>query len=550
MESLQEDVRNVISASHPIVYFRTDEEIEVLRIISQEAADYLLFSYDEIDGVRWLNERNYKNNRRVLLRVRNQLESLKPDFLEALSFIRDISRSERTIFVVLSADTLMKEENPQSQKSIRFIKNLVNEIKGDLVEDEESLLLSIFLISDKLLIPSLLEKDILVFEADYPSRDEIREILDEFLEMQDLSLSDELKVEFVSALQGLTRSEIENLLFLAVINDGVLDDKDVDLFINYKKQIVRKNAIIEYIDVRKLPTDIGGLKNLKEWLERKRDIFKNLDTAIKYGVDIPKGVLLFGMPGCGKSLASKYTAKLMGLPLLRLDMGRIMGPYLGQSEENLRKAIKIAESIAPSILWIDEIEKALAGVKGGSSDTVVRIFGALLTWMQEKEKPVFVIATANDISAIPPEFLRKGRFDEIFFVDFPDDKSIKEIFEIHFKKRGKNTNSIDLERVLEELRRKLNELEGKLSNHKGSGGQEDFKVLKKLLKEGKGYSGADIESIVSEVVENAFLNGKETISTEDVIAVVRKSKPIVETLKDKIGDLYDRCEKIGAQPAD
>ena len=550
MKSLQEDIKNVISALHPIVYFRTDEEIEVIELISQAAADYLLFSYDEIDGVRWLNERNYKNNRRVLLRVRNQLESLKPDFLEALSFIRDISRSEKTIFVVLSADTLMKEENPQSQKSIRFIKNLVNEIKGDLVEDEESLLLSIFLISDKLLIPSLLEKDMLVFETDYPSRDEIREILDEFLEMQDLSLSDELKVEFVSALQGLTRSEIENLLFLAVINDGVLDDKDVDLFINYKKQIVKKNAIIEYIDVRKLPTDIGGLKNLKEWLERKRDIFKKLDTAIKYGVDIPKGVLLFGMPGCGKSLASKYTAKLMGLPLLRLDMGRIMGPYLGQSEENLRKAIKIAESIAPSILWIDEIEKALAGVKGGSSDTVVRIFGALLTWMQEKEKPVFVIATANDISAIPPEFLRKGRFDEIFFVDFPDDKSIKEIFKIHFKKRGKNTNSIDLERVLEELRRKLNELEGKLSNHKGSGGQEDFKVLKKLLKEGKGYSGADIESIVSEVVENAFLNGKETISTEDVIAVVRKSKPIVETLKDKIGDLYDRCEKIGAQPAD
>ena len=554
MKSLREDIRNVISASHPIVYFRTDEEIEVIELISQAAADYLLFSYDEVDGVRWLNERNYKNNRRVLLRVRNQLESLKPDFLEALSFIRDISRSERTIFVVLSADTLMKEGNPQSQKSIRFIKNLVNEIKsGDLasdVEDEESLRLSIFLISDKLLIPSLLEKDILVFEADYPSRDEIREILDEFLEEQDLFLSDDLKMEFVSALQGLTRSEIRNLLYLARQNNNVLDERDVDLFIDYKKQIVRKNAIIEYIDVRKLPTDIGGLKNLKEWLERKRDIFKKLDTAIKYGVDIPKGVLLFGMPGCGKSLASKYTAKLMGLPLLRLDMGRIMGPYLGQSEENLRKAIKIAESIAPSILWIDEIEKALAGVKGGSSDTVVRIFGALLTWMQEKEKPVFVIATANDISAIPPEFLRKGRFDEIFFVDFPDDKSIKEIFKIHFKKRGKNTNSIDLERVLEELRKKLNELEGKLSNHKGSGGQEDFKVLKKLLKEGKGYSGADIESIVSEVVENAFLNDKETISTEDVIAVVRKSKPIVETLKDKIGDLYDRCEKIGAQPAD
>ena len=207
-----------------------------------------------------------------------------------------------------------------------------------------------------------------------------------------------------------------------------------------------------------------------------------------------------------------------------------MGQYLGQSEENLRKAIKVAESIAPSILWIDEIEKALSGVQGGTgNDTLARIFGTLLTWMQEKEKPVFVIATANDISNIPPEFLRKGRFDEIFFVDFPDDKSIKEIFEIHFKKRGKSIDSIDLEKFLVGLRKKLKE----------------FKDLKD-----KGYSGADIESIVSEVVENAFLNDKETISTEDVIAVVRKSKPIVETLKDKIGDLYDRCEKIGAQPAD
>jgi SpoVK/Ycf46/Vps4 family AAA+-type ATPase len=190
----------------------------------------------------------------------------------------------------------------------------------------------------------------------------------------------------------------------------------------------------------------------------------------------------------------------------------------------------VAESIAPSILWIDEIEKALSGVQGGAgNDTLARIFGTLLTWMQEKEKPVFVIATANDISNIPPEFLRKGRFDEIFFVDFPDDKSIKEIFEIHFKKRGKSIDSIDLKKVLDELRKKLKE----------------FKDLKD-----KGYSGADIESIVSEVVENAFLDGKETISTEDVIKVVKESKPIAETLKDKIKILKELCKKIDAKPAD
>ena len=528
MKSLQEDIRNIISASHPIVYIQTDEELEVLKIISEEANEYLLFSYDEIYGIRWLNEKSFKSNKKVFLRVKNQIESLKSDFLETLFFIRDIAQFEKTILVILSADTLMKEENPQSQKNVRFIKNLINEIKGEKGENlasdtdnEDSLMLSIFLISDKLLIPSLLEKDMFVFETDYPTRKEIGEILNKFLEEHKLAISDELKIEFVSALQGLTRSEVDNLLFLALINDSVLDDKDVDFFIDYKKQIVKKNAIIEYVDVRKYSTDIGGLKNLKQWLEKKKNIFKNLDRAIECGVDIPKGVLLFGMPGCGKSLAAKYTAKLMGLPLLRLDMGRIMGPYLGQSEENLRKAIRIAESIAPSILWIDEIEKALAGVKGGNSDTVVRIFGTLLTWMQEKEKPVFVIATANDISGIPPEFLRKGRFDETFFVDFPDKESIKEILKIHLKKRGK---------------------EKYLSNI-------DFEKVVKAMEEG--YAGADIEAIVSEVVERVFLEGREEITTEDILKVIKEGivKPISQTLKEKIEELRSTYKNLSAQPA-
>jgi SpoVK/Ycf46/Vps4 family AAA+-type ATPase len=515
MESLQEDVRNVISASHPIVYFRTDEEIEVLKIISQEAVNYLLFSYDEIDGIRWLNEENFENERKLRLRIRNQLEGLKPNFSEALSFIQDISQSERTIFVILSADTFIKDENPQSQRYVRFLKNLVNRI------NYEGLLLSIFLVSDRLILPSLLEKDMLIFETDYPNRREIRKILDSFLEERSLSLSEVLKSEFVSALQGLTRSEIENLLFLAVSSNGVLDESDIEFFINYKRQIVKKNAIVEYIDLRKLSTEIGGMKNLKKWLEKKREIFKELDKAVSSGVDIPKGVLLFGMPGCGKSLAAKYTAKLLGLPLLRLDMGRIMGPYLGQSEENLRKAIKIAESIAPSVLWIDEVEKALAGVKGGNSDTVVRIFGTLLTWMQEKTKPVFVIATANDISGIPPEFLRKGRFDEIFFVDFPDKESIKEIFKIHLKKRkkGKFIDSIDFDRIVYEMR--------------------------------EGYAGSDIEAIVSEVVERAFLGKKEEVTTEDILNVIKSGviKPISETLEDKIEELRRTYKNISAQPA-
>ena len=512
---LQENIRTAIVASHPLVYIQTEEEEKAINLILAESYDYLLFSYDEVDGIRWLNEESFENDRKLRLRIINQIEGLSSNFHESLSFIRNISRSERTVLIVLSADSFLREENPESQKNVRFFRNLVNEIKrGDL-------LLTMFFISNKLSIPSLLEKDTLVYETSYPDRKRIREILEKFLKENSLTLVDSLKNEYVSALQGLTESEIENLLYLAFSNDSTLDENDVDFFINYKKQIVKKNAIIEYIDLRQLPIEIGGLKNLKKWLERKKVIFKNLDEAVNNGVDMPKGVLLFGMPGCGKSLTCKYTAKLLGLPLLRLDMGRIMGPYLGQSEENLRKAIKIAESIAPSILWIDEIEKALAGVKGGSSDTVVRIFGTLLTWMQEKTKPVFVIATANDISGIPPEFLRKGRFDETFFVDFPDKESIKEIFKIHLRKRGKGEylDRIDFDKIVSEMK--------------------------------VGYAGADIEAIVSEVVERAFLDGRREITTEDILDVVKSGtiKPIAETLKDKIEELRKKFQDISAQPA-
>ena len=514
MDSLREDIRTVITASHPISYFKTEEEQESLDLILEEAKDYIVFSYDEVDGVKWLNEQNFENNKSLRLRIRNQIDGLNTRFLEALSFVRDVSREERVIFLLLSADTFLREENPDSKRNIRFLKNLVNEIKkGDI-------LLTIFLISNQLVLPSNLEKETLVFEFSYPDRKGIHDMLEKFLEENGLYLIEDLKNEYVSALQGLTKSEIENLLYLALSNDSTLDDKDIDLFINYKKQVAKKNSIVEYVDLRNVPVEIGGLKKLKEWLKRKERIFRNLDKAIEMGVDVPKGVLLLGMPGCGKSLTAKYTAKLLNLPLLRLDIGRVMGPYLGQSEENLRKAIQIAESIAPSILWIDELEKAFSGVKGGSNDTLVRIFGTLLTWMQEKTKPVFVIATANDVSNIPPEFMRKGRFDEIFFVDFPDKEAIKEIFKIHLKKRGKGNciKNIDFDKILSRMK--------------------------------EGYAGSDIEAIVSEAVERAFVEGKETITTEDIMEAARLIKPMSEIMKN-VNEFREKLLKeFSVQPAD
>lgn len=254
--------------------------------------------------------------------------------------------------------------------------------------------------------------------------------------------------------------------------------------------------------------DIGGLDNLKKWLKRKAHVFKDLNNALEYGVDIPKGVLIVGLPGCGKSLNAKATAKLFGVPLLRLDMGRLLGKYVGESESNMRKAIKLAEAISPCVLWIDELEKAFAGIgNGGNAEVATRLFGYFLTWMQEKNSPTFVVATANDISNLPTELLRKGRFDEIFYVDLPDTAERKKIFEIHLSKRRKaDVASIDFD----ELSRKT-----------------------------EGFSGADIEGIVKESIETAFVLGKGQVTTKDIIASIENTTSLSVLFKDKIKALSE-----------
>ena len=264
--------------------------------------------------------------------------------------------------------------------------------------------------------------------------------------------------------------------------------------------------------------DIGGLDYLKEWLVRKSKIFANLDKAIKFGVDVPKGIMIIGMPGCGKSLAAKATASLFEIPLVRLDVGRLLGKYIGESEENMRNALKLSEAISPCVLWIDEIEKAFAGIGGvgGGSDVTTRLFGQFLTWMQEKENTVFIVATANDVSKMPPEFLRKGRFDELFFVDLPNGEERRKILDIHLKKRKKWNKNID---------------------------------SIALIKETEGFNGADLEAVVKDTIELAFINGKEEITTEDLLNSVKDTKSISSTLKDQIEEIRKTIKKIDIKPA-
>lgn len=258
-------------------------------------------------------------------------------------------------------------------------------------------------------------------------------------------------------------------------------------------------------NVKEKKEDIGGLDNLKKWLDRKAVIYKDIDRAMKFGVDMPKGVLIAGIPGCGKSLTAKVTSAMFEVPLLKLDMGRIMGKYLGESETNMRKAIELAETISPCVLWVDELEKGFAGTDGSGHEVTMRLFAAFLTWLQEKTSPVFVVATANDISKMPPELLRKGRFDDIFYVDLPNKSERRSIFDIHIRKRRpSDLAKIDFDRITDKT---------------------------------EGFSGADIESVVVEAVEDAFANGQNGLTTENIVKCIETTKSLSDIMKDKIEDL-------------
>lgn len=316
---------------------------------------------------------------------------------------------------------------------------IVSKIKGLVRLINQGADAAVVIVSVSIIIPKVLEKFITILEMDYLNTDEIKDIIKNFIREQTsfTDVDESLVEEFALAFKGLTEFEILNLLALSYADDGELDRKDLRVIFEQKQQMIKKAGILEMIPLKETIEDIGGLENLKEWLIRKAKVYKNIDKAKKYGVDMPKGVLIAGVPGCGKSLNAKAAASLFGVPLLRLDMGRLMGKYVGESEGNLRSAIALAEAISPCVLWVDELEKAFAGIggMGGAAEVTTRLFGNFLTWMQEKDSATFVTATANDITKLPPELLRKGRFDEIFYVGLPDSTEREKIFRIHINKR-------------------------------------------------------------------------------------------------------------------
>jgi SpoVK/Ycf46/Vps4 family AAA+-type ATPase len=298
--------------------------------------------------------------------------------------------------------------------------------------------------------------------------------------------------------------EAENVFARILVRSRRLDGEGVNEVLTEKQQIIRKSGLLEYFSPEERFDNVGGLNILKDWLEKRA--LALTPEARAFGLPQPRGVLMLGVQGCGKSLCAKAVASHWQLPLLRFDIGRMFGSLVGSSEENIRKAIAVAESVAPAILWVDEIDKAFAGLAGSASTdggTGSRVLGSFLTWLSEKKAPVFVVATANDISNLPPELLRKGRLDEIFFVDLPSQKERSEIFAIHLRKRGRPLELFNLDQLAE------------LSPH---------------------FSGAEIEEAINSALYDAFYASRD-LSPIDVMQAVRQTVPLATTMAEQIDGL-------------
>jgi ATP-dependent 26S proteasome regulatory subunit len=368
------------------------------------------------------------------------------------------------------------------------------------------------LLSPTLTIPPELEKEISVLDVPLPTARELLDLLKEIVTVvrkgnrAQVNLSKDDAEQIIKAALGLTLSEAENAFARAIATDGRLDRGDIQLVLDEKRQVIRKAGLLEYYPTDERLENVGGLENLKAWLQRRAVAFG--EPARKFGLPEPKGLLLLGVQGCGKSLTAKAIAATWRLPLLRLDMGRIFSGLVGSSEENLRRAIRVAEGVAPAVLWVDEIEKGLSGVgSSGFSDggVTARVFGTLLTWLQEKTAPVFVVATANRIELLPPELLRKGRFDEIFFIDLPATPERKEIFTIHVGRRGRDPARFD---------------------------------AAALAALAEGFSGAEIEQAVVSALYDAFAEGTD-LTQSHVEKAIRESVPLAATMREEIAKLRD-----------
>lgn len=440
----------------------------------------------------------------------------KGSVMAALDRISKTAVEEYTIFVLRDLHPVLK--SPYSSTSapvIRELRNLTRELKRSKK--------TIVLTSHALELPEELKEEVTVIDFPLPNIQEINHLISHVVEKpEQLQVSGLAKEQLVKACQGLSRARIGRVLAKALAAKQQINESDIDGVLEEKQQAIRQTGILEFCNYRESLKNVGGLENLKQWVKMRQDAFT--DEARRYGIPNPKGVLLVGIQGTGKSLSAKTIACEWRLPLLRLDTGRLFGGIVGESESRVRQMIQLAEAIAPCVLWIDEIDKAFGNIiSGGDGDsgTSRRVFGSLITWMQEKTSPVFIVATANNVRILPAELLRKGRFDEIFFLNLPSESERQDIFKVHLQRlRPTRLRDFDLE---------------------------------VLAKSAENFSGAEIEQVVIDGLYRAFgtfVNGqRRDLTTEDVLRSIEDTVPLAAIARSQIEDLKRWAAEAGARTA-
>ena len=475
--------QKMIDVNTPIIYINDYDFVRIDEIIVEIVGNSKVFEWNPATGTT-----NFKTKESQGLGENDTLEQFLRD-----KYTVDVNLKEK--FLVLK-DIQDFIEEPA-------IKSLLQLIAQRKLYDRDYNT-TVIIVSSVLKVPQELEKYVSYLEIPFPEDDEINQLIDEHVEVNCYdNFKDEDRKKLMPSLKGMTSFEIDRMLDMAMSSNGSLSAEDTEMILQQKKAMVKKSGLLELIDTPEKMDGIGGMKALKEYLKNKSKVISDLPKAMEFGVSIPKGVFIVGMPGCGKSLCAKASAALFNSPLLKLDMGSMMGKYVGESEGNLRKAIKIAEAAAPCVLWIDEIEKAFSGV-GGNNDIMTRMFGYFLSWMQEKQTSVYVIATANNADNLPPELKRKGRFDEIFCVNLPDKEERKDIFKIHLKKKKKSLDDASLNSICQIT---------------------------------DGFNGADIESVVNEAVEECFLSGVRELSKNVLEDIARQTISISKSCKKQIDNM-------------
>lgn len=492
MEDVFQKLILMIRAYYPVLYlhsyeyYRTKQKIKgIVELLRREGKKVNYYQWDCVYGlVQILPDKTEKR----IERMQNPLE--------VLAYILNSKKSgEKNIFVLDDINNHIDRDE---------VKLMFRKIAEATNNNTHAIILSSIY-----RLPAELEKYITVLQIPLPKRNELGEVLDIVAKQSKVELKTNLRNRLIDAALGMTSMEADLAYCLASVKDG-FDDKSPFTVSSEKEQIIRKSGILDYLSKNESLKDVGGMENLKEWLKKRQLAYDK--EARDWGLKEPKGLLLLGVPGCGKSLIAKSIASSWNMPLLRLDVGKVFQGIVGSSEDNIRKAIATAEAVAPCVLWIDEIEKGLSGVQSsGATDGGVtsRIFSTILTWMQEKTAPVFVVATANNINQLPPELLRKGRFDEIFFVDLPSQKEKENIFSIHLQKNRQNVSSF---------------------------------ALDILAQKAEGFNGAEIEECVKEAMFTAYVESQESniapkLQMIHILDAIKNTVPLSKTMEKQITDL-------------